>query len=603
MTEPGAGTGQQGQHGGAPSGGPDTTMSLHPVGTPEAVETPESGLSTADRSAIEALPEGSALLVVQRGPNSGARFLLDSEKTTAGRHPDSDIFLDDVTVSRRHAEFLRRASGEFAVRDVGSLNGTYVQPGPDRRGRPAGRRRGPDRQVPDGLPPEPAERRGRRRGVTGPWPTPPRAGRHGPRASMSIGEVLTALRPDFPDVTISKIRFLEARGSDRPRAHPVRVPQVRPCGRRAAAVRAARAAGPLPAPAGHPGSPRRAGRRPRPAAAAGRRPRVPRLVPDMPAPEPRRPLQPARAAGRRERGGAARRARVLRSDRPAPRTGVRRRGPGGSCAPLPDSRGSASSRGTCVPSGPRRTARPAWWSRSWRRCGGSADPRPRGAPTRRLASWRRCPCACTRPSCRAPCSAPHRDFTRSRSAVRGAVAPVGNGRYGGGVRELDVVGVRVEMPSNQPIVLLREARRRPLPADLDRGGRGDGDRLRTAGDRPAAPADPRPVPDVLEALGRSSPRCGSRTCADASSTRSWCSTAASRSAPGRPTPSRWPCAPVRRSTAADGVLDDGGHRHPGRAGGRGGEVPRVPRPDLAGGLRRAERPVSSHRADRSEVEQ
>jgi len=127
MTEPGAGTGQQGQQGGTSSGGPDTTMSLHPVGGPEAVETPESGLSTADRSAIEALPEGSALLVVQRGPNSGARFLLDSEKTTAGRRPDSDIFLDDVTVSRRHAEFLRRAGGEFAVRDVGSLNGTYVQ--------------------------------------------------------------------------------------------------------------------------------------------------------------------------------------------------------------------------------------------------------------------------------------------------------------------------------------------------------------------------------------------------------------------------------------------------------------------------------------------
>jgi pSer/pThr/pTyr-binding forkhead associated (FHA) protein len=125
MTEPGAGTGQQGQQGGTSSGGPDTTMSLHPVGGPEAVETPESGLSTADRSAIEALPEGSALLVVQRGPNSGARFLLDSEKTTAGRRPDSDIFLDDVTVSRRHAEF-RSDAGDFVVVDVGSLNGTYV---------------------------------------------------------------------------------------------------------------------------------------------------------------------------------------------------------------------------------------------------------------------------------------------------------------------------------------------------------------------------------------------------------------------------------------------------------------------------------------------
>ncbi|GAA0245619.1 MULTISPECIES: oxoglutarate dehydrogenase inhibitor Odhl [Cryptosporangium] len=73
----------------------------------------------------ESLPAGSALLVVRRGPNAGSRFLLDSDVTTAGRHPESDIFLDDVTVSRRHAEF-RREAGVFVVRDVGSLNGTYV---------------------------------------------------------------------------------------------------------------------------------------------------------------------------------------------------------------------------------------------------------------------------------------------------------------------------------------------------------------------------------------------------------------------------------------------------------------------------------------------
>ncbi len=71
------------------------------------------------------LPAGTALLVVRRGPNAGARFLLDHDVTTSGRHPDSDIFLDDVTVSRRHAEFHRDA-GVFTVRDVGSLNGTYV---------------------------------------------------------------------------------------------------------------------------------------------------------------------------------------------------------------------------------------------------------------------------------------------------------------------------------------------------------------------------------------------------------------------------------------------------------------------------------------------
>jgi hypothetical protein len=74
---------------------------------------------------LESLPSGSALLVVQRGPNAGSRFLLDKDVTTVGRHPESDIFLDDVTVSRRHAEFLRQADG-FSVRDVGSLNGTYL---------------------------------------------------------------------------------------------------------------------------------------------------------------------------------------------------------------------------------------------------------------------------------------------------------------------------------------------------------------------------------------------------------------------------------------------------------------------------------------------
>ena len=74
---------------------------------------------------VEGLPEGQALLVVKRGPNAGSRFLLDQATTSAGRHPDSDIFLDDVTVSRRHAEF-RKSGDSYEVVDVGSLNGTYV---------------------------------------------------------------------------------------------------------------------------------------------------------------------------------------------------------------------------------------------------------------------------------------------------------------------------------------------------------------------------------------------------------------------------------------------------------------------------------------------
>jgi len=85
----------------------------------------ERSLNDADAAAVDALPAGSALLVVQRGPSAGSRFLLDTDVVTAGRHPESEIFLDDVTVSRRHAEFRRGTDG-YAVVDVGSLNGTYV---------------------------------------------------------------------------------------------------------------------------------------------------------------------------------------------------------------------------------------------------------------------------------------------------------------------------------------------------------------------------------------------------------------------------------------------------------------------------------------------
>ena len=117
--------------GSAPSPGETSTITIGAgVEQAESTESTDSGdggegLSTADQAAVDALPPQSALLVVRRGPNSGSRFLLDSDTTTAGRHPSSDIFLDDVTVSRRHAEFVRAGEG-FAVRDVGSLNGTYV---------------------------------------------------------------------------------------------------------------------------------------------------------------------------------------------------------------------------------------------------------------------------------------------------------------------------------------------------------------------------------------------------------------------------------------------------------------------------------------------
>ncbi len=84
----------------------------------------QNGLLPDEEAAVAALPAGSALLIVRRGPNAGARFLLDTDVAVVGRHPDADIFLDDVTVSRRHAEF-RRIDGQFHLIDLGSLNGSY----------------------------------------------------------------------------------------------------------------------------------------------------------------------------------------------------------------------------------------------------------------------------------------------------------------------------------------------------------------------------------------------------------------------------------------------------------------------------------------------
>lgn len=113
----------EGEHGTGAAGASETTsIHLTPV-REEPTIAPK--LSVEERSSVEALPAGSALLVAHSGPNSGARFLLDSDVTTAGRHPDADIFLDDVTVSRRHVEFRRTARG-FEVVDMNSLNGTYV---------------------------------------------------------------------------------------------------------------------------------------------------------------------------------------------------------------------------------------------------------------------------------------------------------------------------------------------------------------------------------------------------------------------------------------------------------------------------------------------
>ena len=88
-------------------------------------ERPAVELTEQERAEAKTLAAGNALLVVNRGPGDSSRFLIDNDITNVGRHPESDIFLDDITVSRHHAKFVRSA-GKLYLEDLGSLNGTYV---------------------------------------------------------------------------------------------------------------------------------------------------------------------------------------------------------------------------------------------------------------------------------------------------------------------------------------------------------------------------------------------------------------------------------------------------------------------------------------------
>jgi len=97
----------------------DPTLSLTPV-------EPEDETQDEFPFPHDELEEGQGLLLVKRGPNAGSTFLLDEGSSSVGRGTDSTVFLDDITVSRAHATFERREDGSWFVRDVGSLNGTYV---------------------------------------------------------------------------------------------------------------------------------------------------------------------------------------------------------------------------------------------------------------------------------------------------------------------------------------------------------------------------------------------------------------------------------------------------------------------------------------------
>lgn len=106
-------------------------LGLRSIGTPGIISAAENFLQKSDSSVKSMIDEicssdsKRAMLVIHRGPSQGSRFLLDTDEISIGRSPESDVFLDDVTVSRKHARIVRKAD-EFSIIDLHSLNGTYV---------------------------------------------------------------------------------------------------------------------------------------------------------------------------------------------------------------------------------------------------------------------------------------------------------------------------------------------------------------------------------------------------------------------------------------------------------------------------------------------
>lgn len=103
-----------------PQAGLDTATVMDVDSALVAMQTTELGRTDGVED-VEA-----AVLVLARGPDTGRRYLLGTEVTRIGRDPRNEIFLDDVTVSRRHAE-VRRSGASFVLVDLGSVNGTYVR--------------------------------------------------------------------------------------------------------------------------------------------------------------------------------------------------------------------------------------------------------------------------------------------------------------------------------------------------------------------------------------------------------------------------------------------------------------------------------------------
>ncbi|MDD6373107.1 MAG: FHA domain-containing protein [Bifidobacteriaceae bacterium] len=108
-----------------PTAGETTSIGIPAITVVPVTVAGDRPLSQEDLDTIARLSPGTALLISTRGAVSGSRYLLDEDKVTVGRDPKSDIMLDDGTVSRQHAVFIRE-NGRYKIQDVGSLNGTYV---------------------------------------------------------------------------------------------------------------------------------------------------------------------------------------------------------------------------------------------------------------------------------------------------------------------------------------------------------------------------------------------------------------------------------------------------------------------------------------------
>ena len=377
--------------------GHDSDLSFVPFG---------SDLNDAELDAIEALPTRAALFIVRSGPTAGARYLLDTDVTTVGRHPEADIFFDDVTVSRRHAEITRTGSLVRARRPA--LAQRHLRQRRARRPRGAHERlRGARRQVPPEL-----LRLARRPAAGGGRLMPASSARERSSSAglLSIGQVLARLSPEFPNSDLQQAAL--PRGAGHRHAHPHRLglPQVLAGRPRATATRAHAAARSLPAARRHPRVPRRRRRRPRPGAADRRAAAVDRSGPA--------PLPPRGAARRRRRRSAAaqRRDQHRSARRRRTRTTTRR---SRSCGHSSPSTATASSRDTCARSVRAPSATSRWSSRRSRPCCDGRMPHPAPVRASSRPSWPSASTRCARSSC-APrstaCSPDARSATHPRHA-------------------------------------------------------------------------------------------------------------------------------------------------------------------------------------------